>query len=961
MNHLPVQVPPSTADFIKVPVRLTSSEEPFLVTLKTDTLAGFKSALVTHGFFGEDEMLRICVEFVPAGTSTSVPLTKALLDRENERSVSVLAARQGISEDRPFVVSLTQPQAKRTLTPAGAVPPVTPMVSQLYSPIVGLDEDDLAPQRRKTNPVSPCDDEMEVEKVLLGAFVPSANSYGLDRMPVDLRMLKASLRNSTQLQSVVAQIYARIFQEAAAVPLRNVAFSRRRSDTLICNVVYARTQQGKTESLAKLVYICALGGGVLPVVLVRNAGGAFTFEGLQSRIDKLGKLMVKTFGKSLSEKERNVLRPEIKIAMDLKKQPLARVHDLSRPVIVFARQSVTNLKKLFPDSPGSVSVLDQLKKVKCQPDEAFPYALFSDEDDSSISTADRSRTKYEQSFYCEPQLEEYEEERSRSSPDSPTSPGQLSSDEDETEPLMDFVEVQRTVSSVRNLCSLLVTVSATFMATVISKQEALDQMLNVIELPPPATYVGIRASERAVHRDVQIFEMKEAPKGERELFKRPGWSDFKQRLLESHKLASVNYKDGMPYVQTKQHKRSDCTQQHVSALICTTGARRNLVQLQVAQDLMAEMQSGADPRSQILTTFVFNQDTVRINFGLGIASKLSFQAVVSAVAQVVFGYDSKKRTAMWESLAKRTFDVEQGNEVEATFETFESHVCCTLSNVARAKRLINNYYDVIYAVHVYFSLAPLVICVSFNMANRQMTFKDSNHRYVLTDFFYDGAATSHIENAIQMTGRICSNDEFVQIPRRLFITGPSLKLARTGLQSYDELCQIFANRMLKFHDVWTHVSGHHRALLSCLDLNYKFTKPDLNKHAQATAQRTLFADVTDGPVPVNGVSTQTQALVRFLEAYEDAMKPKEIYERMRAAGLVQEVSCQEDRRHVLEEISGTDKAGRVFVSMNVSKDGERRERPWDSIYGVLNHHKGELFQQTDHGLWLLMRRTPGFY
>ena len=637
----------------------------------------------------------------------------------------------------------------------------------------------------------------------LGHFLPAADWHALDRAKIDLRLYHPSL-DRPLLRTAIARAYAFICGlttlDGRAVNMSPVRRLRVRMaaevDQVLTNVLAGRTQLGKTETMAAVLYVCSIGLGLVGVGLTRSPGGTDAMQSLKNNILAVQNAVcghLRAVLPELTPVDLAFFAPEVveakKYATQLRRESGLGVgsHGM-RGLIMIDRQNVSTLDRVFLNADSAFACLSQRHDQAMMVGHVFMrYALVLDEDDEATGSASRKKNRTE--------LKSHHVETSYgySPPGSATwssSDGEGSSD-DETDPEQELsageVLANRTV---RGQAYLVVAATATWIALAMYDEEAVNQPLNIIPMPLKEFYVGLFSSD--------VVEPQH-PKHLRIIWKRTQ-SPTRQVGDSIKSMYNGALTEIMQTLQNRYSQIRTATStvagepphpqpagRHVSLHV---NVPRSKSSIKNANLLCAELVQ--EYTHVPLAAFAWNSGVIELHLSQKLMASLS----------------SKRRWQQHDLCdVVRTTLAATATEwkVPPTVQASDTGGRVISFQFAARHRLISRVYDVVQSIFAEAKAPVFAVCVTGHMGGRGLTMKSTDHSVFLTDQFFDVAScvpvggqrssSSHFELIVQVAGRLCSvhaNGADARVRRTLWTTEESERELKESLGTYEDLMKIVA-------------------------------------------------------------------------------------------------------------------------------------------------------------------------
>jgi hypothetical protein len=183
-------------------------------------------------------------------------------------------------------------------------------------------------------------------------------------------------------------------------------------------------------------------------------------------------------------------------------------------------------------------------------------------------------------------------------------------------------------------------------------------------------------------------------------------------------------------------------------------------------------------RNVPLVAFSFNSDkTLLITFNIGTA--FPHDRILSINQHIMDNFNSVINNALF-SISEDVY------QMKLDFKT-------------GGKKTTFTCYDIILEIYKFFNIEkPFIVCVAGALSNRQMTFRDSNHKIYVTHQLCHVKVNldnpkkgSDYATSIQKSSRICGKDSDSHVPRTLYMTRNCLVHTNKAFENNKSMIEFF--------------------------------------------------------------------------------------------------------------------------------------------------------------------------
>lgn len=670
----------------------------------------------------------------------------------------------------------------------------------------------------------------------LGAAFHQARPAGLDGRSLDLCMFRP-IYHAKRIRKAMCLLYRHFTSDPSeCVLLKDILVQPHERSDLVVNTIAGYVQIGKTRIGACAAYLLCYMCSLVPCIFVRSQGGADSMDNFRATISDIAEEAI-TFLTSqinagmidLQLHELRFFRPSVMETRDFVDTDISDVRfgERANGLMIIGRQNASTIVRLFgetqrtrntPVHRRSLAELIRGSAVMNFGNTMKRYALIFDEDDAAQGSAGRDKTKTDIANYCQKMPIQklmlrlsasrnatISRELSEDDGDTESEPEQEADPETESssrsEPDVSYQQLI-TTDTVRATAACVLQMSASWLTNEIYASEKYRQKTRVLQVPVPENYVGFwpNAENR---RAVVIKTIPSALPTPRKV-KVPSLPKKQRLSAAKYSIACGKYERDLSAFERYVELRSVYDQcrpwykheaglrqmfahcfeaysipqtSHISIHINTQATTYNANQRSLADTILSEF--GA--RVPIIV-FAYNQDSGKLVLLMSKHenwSRNTGQAVTS---------DHLKGMIAGTSLSHANDvilkDEEQLTEVLEFDHCFHVGLKCNKLRIQRA-------YSIIYGVFESLHTKPFVVSITGALGGRAFTMKTTDHRYPLTDQFFDAAVRTHMERLLQYTGRICSKDSLVGLERRCWMSKHWKNELYLAIELYAEVASLF--------------------------------------------------------------------------------------------------------------------------------------------------------------------------
>ena len=730
----------------------------------------------------------------------------------------------------------------------------------------------------------------------LGYALPEPRGNALDETALDMSMF-APQYHTEGFRKALCLLYAHLTAETPATePLSMLLVQKKERTDLKVNTLAGYVQVGKTLCGATAAYLLCYACSLVPVIFVRGPGGGDSMdnfraaiEGVATRATRYLRGKIDSGDITIASHMLGFFRPTLHNAQDLSDITYGR---RTCGLVIIARQNPSAIQKLFGETrqtrktaaAGQQSFADQARRCLAL---SFGttmkrYALVCDEDDAAQGSAGRDATRTDHANYryimpIRPVMLRIGGGRvgprplPNATPVSDSEPDRDSDGDLDPDGAVSFKEIIST-DSVRATAACVIQISASWLTNETFESSRYRQKTRVIVLPVPPTYMGIWPDghdERKVIVET-VAEALPIPRAKRAHPRKPkrtksqsarayaaGLAKYEERLaeFEEHSTRRAEYLECPAWYRHKaglSEMFEDCLNRtgsdHVSIHINTPSTASNANQASLATHIIDRY-----GREKPMVTFAYNQESAKA-LVLRLSKHVAWviEPTAEGLEEMLQGRDGPILNRSEEALT----DIEEDDDM-----FFITLTCATLR--------LQRTYSIIFALFERHQTQPFVVCVTGHLGGRAFTFKTIDHRYPLTDQFFD-TTCYHMERLLQYPGRIASIDELMLLVRRLWIPRRCKEALYRTIRVYAEVAALYKRYPdSEFADLLTKINTRDYPNMCAYfnrDVKLHISRPkvhtdSLKRKHSATALEAQTENV---------VETQENAVVRALQVLRHA-------------------------------------------------------------------------------------------
>lgn len=655
----------------------------------------------------------------------------------------------------------------------------------------------------------------------------------MDNMLVDLSMFSTPYQTEA-IKEAVCAVYAFFAESEDLSYLSKLVVQSPNREDITVNTLAGYVQLGKTiggAAAAFLLSYCSL----VPVVFVREKGGDESMDNFARAIASISadvvchlRSKIRKGDLMLEEHQLPFFAPDVMTAADYVAKDVAEMgygHRRSG-LIILGRQNVSTVEKLFNSSvkKGVTSFTDGMRRhaVMDFGTNMKRYALICDEDDAAQGSAGRDATRTD--------VVNYQQERNFSrlmlrfrvngpvvsiqpqNDDNVVDDDDDEEDEDEEEDHADTVDTevipfQKLINrqTVRCTAACIIQISATWIANELYSRDKYRQKTRIIPMPVSEKYVGIWPPDCPRSRQVEVHTVEPARKPPRRPTKpKPSKRGAKTEAILARKRL---YDENMQVYDSQREAYLKCKPWYAHQLGLETMFENIFSRWATAPHVSVHINTHK-------TTNNFSQDLLahKILDRFGDQAPLISFAYNQLSAADMKLYISNHRNWLPENelrlaLGRILRDNEKCNGIVRTDGISGYVVSLRFKN--RALK-IQRVYSIVYALFEHMRIKPFVVCNTGALGGRAFTLKTEDHRYPLTDQYFDAsqAKTTHMERLLQYTGRIASKDDEVHLVRHLWLPLVWREKLYEAIRFYAEVLALYSRYPdSEFHTILDMVDG----------------------------------------------------------------------------------------------------------------------------------------------------------